>query len=221
MRLSYIDFHTHRLPTEEDITAIYNVFHYEQPPSYPYYSIGIHPWHTERLSENEWENFVQYIPGALAIGECGMDKAPRFRSSFDKQKEIFIRQIRLSETYKKPLIIHCVRCYNTLKQLRRSSSMPWIIHGFNKSYELAIELMEKYGMFLSFGQALLNNNGKIPHIFKKLPLSRILLETDDKPVNIKNIYRTAAQIKEITEQTLLIHMHKQFEKIFKKSVFSQ
>ena len=40
----------------------------------------------------------------FALGECGLDKITA--SDFELQKEVFKKQIQLSEKYKKPLIIH-------------------------------------------------------------------------------------------------------------------
>jgi len=221
MNAPYIDFHTHNLPATGNIIAIYNVFHNEPVPAYPYYSTGIHPWHVKDWKENDWDIFIEKIPGALAVGECGMDFHPRHAAHRELQKELFLRQIQLSERYSKPLIIHCVRCYDELKKMRSLATMPWIVHGYNKSYELARELTEKYGMFLSFGAALLHPGGRNADVFRQVPLEFVLLETDDKPVSIKEIYERAAGLKDMDTEALKSHMHRQFGKIFKKSVFSQ
>lgn len=64
-----------------------------------------------------------------AIGECGLDKYSQV--DFDIQKQYFIKQIELSELTHKPLIIHCVKAYNellNLKKLQAYSTLayPWV-----------------------------------------------------------------------------------------------
>jgi Tat protein secretion system quality control protein TatD with DNase activity len=50
-----------------------------------------------------------------------------------------------------------------------------------------------------------------------VPLSHLCLETDDRPDNIKDIYRAAAAILNIDESALLEIMNHNFESIFKKT----
>jgi TatD DNase family protein len=68
--------------------------------------------------------------------------------------------------------------------------MPWMIHGFRGSVELAAQLISK-GMYLSFWFDFVlrpESSGLI----KSMPLDRIFLETDGAVVNIRDIYKKAA-----------------------------
>ncbi|NJM16634.1 MAG: hypothetical protein HC896_15845 [Bacteroidales bacterium] len=102
--------------------------------------MGLHPWFIKPETE---ENDFLAIENAckekkiMAIGECGLDKlkAPPMA----RQIEIFNRHVALSETYKIPMIIHCVRAHDQVIAARQAqlASMPWILHGFAGSKELA------------------------------------------------------------------------------------
>lgn len=100
------------------------------------------------------------------------------------QIEAFRTQIELSEEYHKPLIIHCVRCFDTLIQLHKkyNPQQQWIVHGFRGKPQLALQLM-KHGMQLSFG---LNFN---PETVKTVIASgaSYFLETDDSPVSLQDV----------------------------------
>ena len=65
-----------------------------------------------------------------AVGECGFDalKGP----SHDLQEQAFVRQVQLSEQFRKPMILHVVRDFDSVIRLRRTlkPEQPWLIHGF-------------------------------------------------------------------------------------------
>ena len=112
--MKYIDFHTHRVPTETEVIAVVDGRD----------TWGVHPWRADEAFD------VPDLREKLAIGECGLDAACGV--SMDKQLEVFKGQIELSEREEKPLIIHCVKAIDGLLRLRRDlhPKMPWMFHGF-------------------------------------------------------------------------------------------
>lgn len=153
-------------------------------------TVGVHPWELDRhfdWSEAEWSNEVS------AIGEVGLDKA--HRDTFGQQQEMFAQMIKLSEAYRKPVIIHCVRAYSELIAMRKSTKakMPWVIHGFNGSVETMRQLL-KHNMYISLGEVLYRNETKAAEILKNLPVERLFLETDVSGREIKDVYSKAAAL---------------------------
>lgn len=85
------------------------------------------------------------------------------------------------------------------------------IHCFSGSYEMAKELL-KMGWFLGVdGPLTFKNSAKLPEIVAKIPLDRLLLETDcpylapvpnrgkrNEPANIKYIAQKVADIRNIS-----------------------
>jgi len=154
------------------------------------FSIGIHPWDVDEYSEDKIYQLKNWLcdKRIIAIGECGLDKYAK--ASLSAQEQIFIQQINLSEETEKPLIIHCVGCFNELLAIRKQfqPKQQWIIHGFRGKSQLAEQLLHA-DCALSFGEKL--NEESV----RTTPLNRLFVETDESDKTIDEIYRQIAKIK--------------------------
>ena len=132
------------------------------------------------------------------------------------QKNYFAKQIQLANEIKKPLLIHCVKSYAEVLQILKENkvSVPVVFHGFNKNAEQAEQIINQ-GYFLSFGKYLLDERGK--EVFKLLPLEKIFLETDDSPVEIETIYKSAALAKQMDVLILKQQIEKNAKLVFGKN----
>ena len=195
----YVDIHTH-VDNQSVIRILDNDF------DKILYTWGIHPWEVDchfDWSGAEWRNLLQLdeispLPAVgrndvLAIGEVGLDKV--HKETFEKQIEVFEEMIRLSESYRKPMIIHCVRAYSEIIEMRKKmkATMPWVIHGFNSSVETMRQLL-KYDIYISLGEILYRNENQAVKILKDIPLERLFLETDVSGRDIKDVYAKAAAL---------------------------
>jgi TatD DNase family protein len=217
-----INIHTHTIPNSDEITIL-NVFPNENIgvwlPANLYFSTGIHPWHL-----GQWKSLEERLtnlacnPRVIAVGECGLDT--QASSPMEQQEEVFCQHIALSEEYKKPLIIHCVKAFNELIGIHKKMKpkMPWIIHGFNASAEIAKKCLDM-GMMLSFGMFLLNEKSKATNIAKDIPTSVVFLETDESKTTISDIYNRFSAIKSIPMETLKAEIAKNFNNCFKSCSF--
>ena len=182
-----------------------------------YFSLGIHPWFIECQDiDLAIETFKAYgnHPKLLAIGECGLDRT--INTDLSLQTLVFRRQIELSEQLHKPLIIHCVRAFNELIQIKKSvnTSVPWIVHGYNNKPESARQLL-KHDCYLSLGKALLNRQSNATQVLAILPLDRLFLETDDaNDISISAIYTAAAKITGLTADALRQQIFSNFKRVF-------
>ncbi|HEX2977163.1 MAG TPA: TatD family hydrolase, partial [Bacteroidales bacterium] len=125
-------------------------------------------------------------PLVIAIGEAGFDKLKG--PSFELQRKVFRMQVELSESLKKPLIIHCVRAWEELLSVHKEMrpEMPWMIHGFRGKIKLAEQLLSK-GFYLSLWfEFVLRPESS--DLIRALPQNRIFLETDGADVDIRDIY---------------------------------
>ena len=214
----YIDIHTHHDNTDVSIISIKSVIAgINTPTDNNWFSAGIHPWYLNENYLTELEKLVTQ-PNCLAVGECGLDMMPSIikKYSLQYQKKIFLAQAELAEQYQKPLIIHCVKCFDKLSAIKKSFNpkVPWIIHGFNKGKELAGQLTDA-GFYLSFGSQLfaIEKNCKA---LQSTPLNRIFLETDEQTTyNINHIYQKVAKITNIDLHDLQRQIHLNFTEIFK------
>ncbi len=187
----YLDFHHHHSFLEH---GIYNLN--AEDADYPYFfSAGLHP----SAITGHWQEDLERVKrlslekNCLAVGECGLDSL--IETSYQLQKKVFEEQVRWAEEIRKPVIIHCVRRYPEIIELCRGISVAKVIHGFNRKLSLAKELIAE-GFYLSFGNALLHSVS-LQQTVRELPLERIFLETDDKELQISNLYETLAFIKQL------------------------
>lgn len=157
---------------------------------------GIHPWEVEN-ARNENMSIDDYF----SIGEVGLDKV--HKETFEKQIEVFEEMIRLSESYRKPVIVHCVRAYSEIIEVRKKTkaTMPWVIHGFNSSVETMRQLL-RYDIYISLGEILYHNENQSIKILNNIPIERLFLETDVSGRDIRDVYEKAASLMELDVEFL-------------------
>ena len=208
----YIDIHTHT-PTssKENHLSIYNL----QPlsPDIEQYqglfSAGIHPWYIPENPKQAIEQLkvLAQEKNIVAIGECGLDKL--CQTPFELQKKIFKVQIAISEEYKKPLIIHCVKSYNEIVELKKETkpTQTWIIHGFRGKPEVGT-ILTKAGIVLSIGERF------NPKSIKTIAIENLLIESDECSKPIEEIYQNIATTRNISVMELEKEVEKTYKNIF-------
>lgn len=190
--MKFYDIHTHQIPSENsDRTCILDV----NPKDFEakkstykkqYFSCGIHPWYSEdSASQFLHLSNIASDPKIVAIGETGLDKIKG--PSFDVQIPLFKRHIELSELVEKPLIIHAVKAWEELYHIRKefSPTQPWIIHGFRGNPQIT-QQMAKAGFMFSIGKRF------NPDSLKYIPTKSLFLETDEKEIDIMEVYEQVA-----------------------------
>ena len=154
--------------------------------------------------ESAWSNLVALAKSSqvIAIGECGLDR--NIDLPMELQTSIFQKHIELAETLQKPLVIHCVRAFVEIIAIKKNtkSSIPWIIHGFNKKAEVFQQLIQ-HNFYFSFGSAILSDRSPTIEAIAIAPNGRFLLETDDRcDITIERIYNRAAVLRQTSIETL-------------------
>lgn len=146
-----------------------------------YGSAGVHPHSADEFTPET----LDHIRAALtqermvAIGEIGLDYHYDF-SPRDVQRDCFDAQLALAAELKRPVIIHDREAHgDCMDMLRRyRGRLSGVMHCFSASYEIAKECID-LGLFIAFGGALTFKNAVNQwEIASKLPLDRLLIETD-------------------------------------------
>jgi TatD DNase family protein len=215
--VEYLNIHTHRELKESGVTGILSLSLTGNGPfTMPVaqqISVGLHPWHAKIANlEADFVRLEQIAKTTRVkmIGECGLD---RLRGeNLSDQLIILKRQLSLADTLSKPVILHCVKCFDELMVVQKEMNLniPLIIHGFNKRPELGRQLLYK-GFYLSFGPAILNADSGAATLLQELDL--FFLETDDADCNIQEIYQAAAKIKKCTVPELKAVIFDNWKKI--------
>ncbi len=191
--MTYIDFHTHHIPSASDVVAVVDGRE----------TWGIHPWRAD-------DAFVcPDLTGRIAIGECGLDALQG--PLMEVQEKVFLEMIALSEQHEKPLVIHCVKALDRLLQLRREQhpAMPWMFHGFRGKPQQLHSLLEA-GFYISFGFRFNEESLWL------CPLDRLMLETDDTDRPIVELYNNVAEVRGIDVSSLCIAMTENYLAFFRK-----
>jgi TatD DNase family protein len=218
----YIDFHTHK-PLYSNDKEVIEVISAHQTVKYEneFYTIGHHPWWTEKaLNNNEINNLEQNLQNkfCLGIGECGLDKLKG--ASKKIQEEVFYQQIQIANQNNASLIVHCVRQYDQILHFRKQyGKTPWVIHGFRRNQQLAKSLLDQ-GINLSISP-FENMNPSFKEMLQYIPLNSFFIETDSEySLNIKERYAIMAQLKGIEINDLQTIMNQNFIEFFKSKEFA-
>jgi TatD DNase family protein len=177
--------------------------------------IGIHPNEAAHELIKEMGR-IEEILGKnriYAIGETGLDYYRDF-SPRSAQRELFRKHIILAKTHDLPLLIHTRRSVDdAIKILEQEEFHRGVFHCYTGTYEEALRIVE-LGFYLGFGGILTFSKG-IQDVFCRLPLDRILLETDapflaptghrwqrNEPAYILEILKAAARLLNLPEPDL-------------------
>lgn len=206
------DVHSHSVKNN----ALYNPFSLtEIETNFEYISLGIHPWKIKDINIEESfallnQLILEHQSKLLAIGECGLDKT--IDAPLETQIDIFKKHIALSEKLKKPLIIHCVKAFNEIIELKKeiNPTQKWIIHDFRKNANIAKQLTQ-HGIYLSLSPSIFKVK---PEILTQYPLEYILLETDDTSFDVNEVFSYFASAKNIVPNDLKTIINKNTNKLF-------
>jgi TatD DNase family protein len=147
-----------------------------------YASVGVHPDH-EDAAEPDVITLVGLAnhPKVVAIGETGLDYYRQARETVEWQRERFRVHIRAACEADKPLIIHTRSAADdTLAIMREegASQASGVMHCFTENWAVAEAALD-LGFYISFsGIVTFKSATEIQEVARKVPLDRILIETD-------------------------------------------
>jgi TatD DNase family protein len=202
---------------------------------YPEISIsaGLHPNNT--AEETSFDELVKLgdHPKVVAIGETGLDY---FRSSGDLawQHARFRAHIAAAKKLKKPLIIHTRDAIaDTLRIMREegASDVGGVMHCFSEDWDAAEAALEM-GFYISFsGVVTFKNAITTKSVAIKVPLNRMLLETDapylapmphrgkpNEPAYVRHTAEYIAELRNISFADLATKTTTNFFTLFKGAV---
>ena len=159
--------------------------------------IGVHPWEAVELSPEDMRRKTEDLrsrllpsvsgPGIfpLGIGEIGLDRL-KSREISPQMREAFEAQLKLALEFHRPVVLHGAKCWGqvvkavqgTCEQARKHGTGAFLFHGFSRSDGLIPDIVALNG-YISVGPAILNDHAvNYRELVKKIPLDRLLVETD-------------------------------------------
>jgi len=213
----FINAHSHKKAQSLEEWVCRNAFHFLGTESlkklgYPV-SVGWHPWFSDRFtsdSENALASFLK-AENVVAIGVTGLDRSVDV--PFSVQMSAWTSHYNLAQTHRLPLIIHCVKAYYDLVPFCKRSSVPMLFHGYRGNQEITQTLLDCEPVWFSFGKDLLSRP-QSRTVFAEIPVSRILLETDNSGLPIARIYEEAGALLDLSLDDLQTEMKKNALRFF-------
>ncbi len=150
-----------------------------------YAGVGLHPTElqgpVDDYAYDALKELAQGNPKVVCVSEIGLDFLP---TSPDRatQTQAFRRQIALGLELGKPLIVHSREAHPvTLRTLREEGAgeVGGVMHYFQGDEETAAKAID-LGFLISLAKPLLRLP-ELQEVARKLPLERIVLETDAAP----------------------------------------
>ncbi len=167
-------------------------------------SCGVHPLDIE--AGFDYDQLRKYASDdkVVAIGETGLDYHYQPELA-EQQQDIFRQHIRLAIELNKPLIIHTrMAREDTIRILREEGAerCGGVLHCFTESLEMAVAAIE-LGFYISIsGIVTFNKAAELKDVVSRLPLERLLVETDSPylaPVPYRGKENQPAYVKEVAE----------------------
>ena len=181
----------------------------EQHPNL-YASVGVHPDY-EGVEDPDAAHLVELAqhPRVIAIGETGLDYF-RLKGDLEWQRTRFRNHIRAARECGKPLIIHTREAAaDTLRIMAEENAAEagGVMHCFTETWEVA-EAALAMGFYISFSGIVTFKSAKqIKEVAQRVPLERILIETDAPylaPVPFRGKLNQPAYVKHVAEEIALL-----------------
>jgi TatD DNase family protein len=143
--------------------------------------IGLHPTSVDAGWQNEMLLLEKHLDRKIyAIGEIGMD-CYWSKEFIREQEEVLRIQLETAARMNLPVIIHSRESTELIiKILKECShlSLRGVFHAFSGSVETFRELQKTGDWYIGIGGVLTYRKASIAETVRKIPLERILLETD-------------------------------------------
>ncbi len=145
-----------------------------------YASVGSHPDSADEVNDDVLDQYRQMAqhPKVKAIGEIGADyyyeTIPR-----EIQLKAFRMQMELARELKLPVIVHERNAHDDgMKVVKEFKDVTGVFHCYSGSAEMARQLVDM-GWYIGFtGVLTFKNARKAVETAERIPLERIVLETD-------------------------------------------
>jgi len=176
-------------------------------------AVGVHPHDVKKIQAKTYDGMAELAreKKVVAYGEIGLDFF-RNRSPKDIQIRRFGEQLELAQTLNLPVIIHDREAHKETAAMLKSwkGERRGVVHCFSGDYVMAKQCLD-FGFYISIPATVTYPKAEeLRDIVKKIPLNRILVETDcpflppqayrgkrNEPAYVSHVARKIAAIKNV------------------------
>ena len=201
-----------------------------------YFCAGFHPGELKKYVDGDLQRLRELClhEKCVAVGEIGLDYHFEDNPPKAQQREMFVRQLALADELGLPVVLHSRdAAAETLEILRQNASLlkkSGLLHCYSYSAEMVDEFA-KLGLYFSFGgTSTFKNAKKVWESVKRVPVERILSETDcpyltpvplrgefpNQPKNVRYVAARLAELKEMDENELCDRIEQNARALFFK-----
>ena len=196
-----------------------------------YGTFGIHPHEAskENIKKDQIVHEFKRNNKIIGVGETGLDFYYN-NSKKDDQLKSFENHIEASLDLNVPLIVHSRQAenetYNILKKYEKEN-LKILMHCYTGSLKLAEKLFKFNTYFSASGIITFKNSLDLQSTFKKIPIEKILVETDspflspipmrgkkNEPSFVKYTLKKLSELKNVSEFEMDKLTTKNFETLF-------
>jgi len=137
---------------------------------------GIHPEYAGADADAYLTDTVLRNPRVVGIGEIGLDYHYGAENR-TAQIELFLKQIDIARRSGLPVAIHTREAEADTAQIL-GGDVTGVMHCYTSSWDLAKKMLDRGFFFSASGILTFKNSDEIRETFKKIPINRIVIETD-------------------------------------------
>ena len=225
---------THALCVSVDLETLPQVLAIAERFPNVFASVGVHPDH-QGVEEPDVERLVELAahPRVVAIGETGLDYY-RIEGDLEWQRARFRNHIRAAIRASKPLIVHTREAADdTLRIMREEGAdrVGGVMHCFTETQAVADAALEMNFLISFSGIVTFKNAQALKDVVRKVPLDRMLIETDspylapvpnrgktNQPAFVRHVAEEIGRLKEISLEAVGKATSDNFFRLFRDAV---
>lgn len=198
------------------------------------FSCGVHPLHVGEDKDFQLSQLAELAQQdrVVAIGETGLDYYYS-QESIEEQKASFVHHINVANELDKPLIVHTRDARkDTIDILKanQADKCSGVLHCFTENWEMAKAALDINFYISISGIVTFKNAVELQDVVKKIPLERLLIETDspylapvpkrgkqNQPAYVKHVAEFIAELKGVSTEELAEVTTNNFKSLFKQA----
>ena len=189
-------------------------------------ALGIYPLELKELNEEEIEKELLFIKknkdNLIGLGEVGIDY--KYGEEIkNKQKDLFLKFIELSEKIKTPLIIHSRKAESDVIDLLESSKAKAVLHSFEGNFKL-VKKATDLGYYFSIPTNIVRSE-HFQKLVEETDINQLLTETDspylspypdkkNQPSFVIESVKKIADIKKLDSEEVANNIFMNYQKLF-------
>lgn len=195
------------------------------------FSCGVHPLHVGEDKNFSLSDLTSLASDkrVVAIGETGLDYYYS-KDSIAEQQKSFAHHIEVGNELNKPIIVHTRDAREdtiAILKAHNADKCRGVLHCFTESWEMAKQAMDLNFYISISGIVTFKNAVELQDVVRKMPLDRLLIETDspylapvpyrgkqNQPAYVKHVAEFVAQLKGVSVEEVANQTTQNFKDLF-------